>query len=257
MVIAITGILAGIVAVFMQSPILGYFDSERRANLTDAADSALRLMSREVHSALPNSLRSSSPSSDQCFEFLPVIGGGRYRVEHNSGGGGDILDFAIADGSFDVLAQANLPDFSAATYHAVIYNLTPSVGGVQNAYSGDNRAQIDPTATSSHIVLISPGFQFPFESPGNRFDVIPNNSVVYSCSGGSLRRSTRAIGAALAACPAGGTVVVNNVSACSFNYTAAVDARNGLLSLTLVLADPSEPTESVRLYHEVQVNNAP
>ena len=43
MVIVITGILAGMVAVFIKAPVDGYVDSVRRAELTDAADTALRL----------------------------------------------------------------------------------------------------------------------------------------------------------------------------------------------------------------------
>ena len=41
-VIVITGILAAIVAVFIRAPVDGYFDSVRRAELTDTADVALR-----------------------------------------------------------------------------------------------------------------------------------------------------------------------------------------------------------------------
>jgi MSHA biogenesis protein MshO len=55
-----------------------YTDTVRRANLTDAADSALQRIVRDIHAALPNSLRSTSPASNNCVEFLPVVGGGRY-----------------------------------------------------------------------------------------------------------------------------------------------------------------------------------
>ncbi|MFA6270798.1 MAG: type II secretion system protein, partial [Candidatus Paceibacterota bacterium] len=58
--IVITGILAGIVAVFIASPVQGYVDSVRRAELTDAADVALRRMMRDIRLALPNSLRVTS-----------------------------------------------------------------------------------------------------------------------------------------------------------------------------------------------------
>lgn len=257
MVIVITGILGAVVAVFIRAPVEGYVDSVRRAELTDAADTALRRIARDVRTALPNSLRTTSPASSSCFEFLPAVGGGRYRAALRSAGTGDILDFSIADTTFDVLANAHLPPtpgYGAATYHAVIYNL-----GIPGADAYDtankNRAQIRGTSTATSIVLPVAGNQFPFESPGKRFHVIPDYSVAYSCSGGNLIRSTQAIAAAqLGACPAAGTVLVSNVSSCSFSYTPAVSTRNGLLTITLVL---TQSGESVQLYQEVHVNNVP
>ena len=46
MVIVITGILAGMVAVFIRAPIDAYVDSARRADLTDVADTAVRRVAR-------------------------------------------------------------------------------------------------------------------------------------------------------------------------------------------------------------------
>lgn len=253
MTIVITGILASMVAVFIRAPIDGYIDTVRRAELTDAADGALRRIARDVHTALPNSLRTSNPTSSNCFEFLPVVGGGRYRASKTTVGTGDVLDFSVADTSFDVLASNNLPVFSGGTYHVAIYNL--GIPGADAYTPADhNRSQIDSTATSSNIVLVS-GNQFPLESPGKRFQVIPNYSVVYSCSGGKLLRSQQAISATqMASCPSTGTVLVNNVSSCSFSYTAAVSQRNGQLTMRLGI---TQSGESVMLYHEVHVDNVP
>lgn len=82
----------------MKTPIEGYFDTLRRTALTDAADGAMRRIVRDVRAALPNSLRSPADGSSQCFEFLPVVGGGRYRVAQSSAAAGDVLDFAAAAG---------------------------------------------------------------------------------------------------------------------------------------------------------------
>ncbi len=64
-VIAITGVLAAAVAVFIKNPVEGYVDAVRRADLTDLADTALRRMTRDVRTALPNSLR-VPPSQAAC-----------------------------------------------------------------------------------------------------------------------------------------------------------------------------------------------
>ena len=120
MVIVITGILAGMVAVFIKAPVDGYVDSVRRAELTDAADTALRRIARDVRTALPNSFRLVTVAGSSCVEFLPTLGGGRYRIAPTTDGtSSDILSFAAADTSFDVLANSNLPaSFAgAATSH--------------------------------------------------------------------------------------------------------------------------------------------
>jgi len=261
LVIVITGILAGIVAVFIVRPVQGYVDTVGRADLTDAADTALRRITRDVRTALPNSLRAPNPASNSCFEFLPTVGGGRYRAAYRSDGTGDPLDFSTADTAFDVLVSDNLTTaMFANTYHAVIYNLGIAGADAYDAITNPtntNRAQIKSTSTAANIVL-NAGNKFPFESPGKRFHVIPDFSVVYSCSENNLLRSIRTPIplAPLAACPAAGTVLVSNVDCTqtTFNYTPAVSQRNGLLTITLVL---TQSGESVRLYDEVHVNNVP
>jgi MSHA biogenesis protein MshO len=247
--IVLLGIIGSVVAVFLRSPIQSYFDTANRASLTDAADGAIRRMTRDAQNALPNSFRATSTASASCVEFLPTIAAGRYRAKPTSAGGGDILNFAAADTSFDVLSQVGLSS-SAAGSLVAIYNL--GITGA-DAYAGNTTGTISAATAAS--VTLSPARQFPFSSPGNRFFVIPSTSVVYSCSGTTLLRTTNAIAAApLAACPTAGTVLVNNVSSCAFNYTPAVTTRNGALAISLEL---TQNNETVRLYQEVMVNNVP
>ena len=70
-VIAIMGIIGAVVAVFMRSPIDAYFDSARRAALTDVADTAVRRITRDVRKALPNSLRVSTALTSSRFSRTP------------------------------------------------------------------------------------------------------------------------------------------------------------------------------------------
>jgi MSHA biogenesis protein MshO len=254
--IVLLGIVGAVIAVFIRSPIQSYFDTASRVALTDAADGAIRRLTRDAQSALPNSFRatgSASGASSPCVEFLPTVAAGRYRAKPNSSGGGNILDFASTDTSFDVLSQVGLGSLSGSNLVA-IYNL--GISGA-DAYAGQTTATI-ASATASSITL-SPGKKFPFSSPGNRFFVIPASSVVYSCAGVSpnitLYRSSNAISStALATCPSSGTALVSNVSSCSFTYTPAVTTRNGALAISLEL---TLNNETVRLYQEVMVNNVP
>src|SRR5205814_2839180 len=137
-VIAITAIIASGVAVFISRPFESYIDSARRAELTDIADTALRRITRDLHSALPNSIRYTCvPSgcavgSTYYVEYLQTSGGGRYRADLDISGAGNTLDFTFADTSFDVVGP--MPTFAGGEW-IVIYNLASS-GTVANAYDG-------------------------------------------------------------------------------------------------------------------------
>ena len=266
-VIVITGIIAAGVAVFIRAPVEGYVDSVARAELTDAADTALRRLSRDVNAVLPNSLRQGPGAA--CIEFLPTLGGGRYRVAPRADGTGNILDFTQNDPSFDVLAQNGLPPTGGfGNSSVVVYNL--GIPGA-NAYDPNdrNRAAINAGASNAGLITLAAANQFPFRSPGNRFQVIQNASVVYYCAGSAIWRASRALPAGVlaapAACPqadfAGATVLVGNVDCAqsSFAYNAAVSQRNGILALTLVLTQPASRgiNETISLYQEVQLDNTP
>ncbi len=56
----------------------------------------------------------------QYLEYLQTSGGGRYRADVTSGGGGDFLDFTTADLSFDVIGP--MPTLAAGN-SIVVYNL--------------------------------------------------------------------------------------------------------------------------------------
>ncbi len=256
MVIVIMGVIGGIVAVFMKSPIDAYVDSARRAALTDVADTAVRRMARDIRKALPNSILNPN---NQCLEFIPTKTGGRYRADVDAAGSGDILDFtatAPADGSFDMLgANSTLVDQAIVAGDLVaVYNL--GITGA-NAYNADNTSAVASVGVGSLAnetkINITPK-QFPLASGSNRFHVIPNgeNVVAYVCSGGSLRRTARTF--AGASCPATGAILASSVGSCNFVYNGSDLQRNALVQLSITFTDSGE---SVSLYHEVHVDNTP
>ena len=170
-VIVLTGIIAGMVAVFIRSPIDAYVDTARRARLTADADTALRFFARDLRSALPNSLRVTAPDANgvQYLEFVPTTGGARYRQYMTAANMGNILDFGAADGVFDLIGPA--PAF-AAGQSVVIFNLEP--GSVSDVYSGNNRAAVFNVAgpgfssDASPIKVLIAATAFPSPSPAAR-----------------------------------------------------------------------------------------
>jgi MSHA biogenesis protein MshO len=256
MVIVITGVLSAIVAVFIKKPVEGYFDSARRAALTDVADTAIRRMARDIHKALPNSVRQAN---NQCIEFIPTKTGGRYRAEVDATGSGDILNFTSADTSFDMFGlNSALPaDQQIATGDVIaIYNL--GITGA-DAYNADNTSAVSASpsagALANETTIPIASKQFPMASGSNRFHVIPANEKIVSfvCSGGKLYRNSNY--AYSSSCPTtGGAVLANNVASCTFVYNGSDLQRNALVQMTLNL---SSSGETVSLYHEVHVSNTP
>ena len=262
-VIVITGIIAGIVAMFIRRPVEAYVDSARRAALTDAADTAARFVERDLQGALPNSVNAAA--AGDVLEFVPIAAAGRYRAEAGVGATEqDLLDFAnAADTSFNVLGP---PVTVRAGDSLVVYNL--GIPGAASVY--DNPVTVRraiPAAASglSAITFTGTGSALPFPSPGSRFQIV-GTPVAYACdlANGTLWRFS-GYGWGLAAHPpslatlnglAGVTrsVVANHVSACSFSYLPGALQRFGLVSTALAL---TQEGEIVRLQAQINVDNVP
>jgi len=265
MVIVITGIIGGMVAVFLKTPIEQYMDVARRADMTDIADTALRRIGRDLRLAVPNSVRVSGTctgGATSCFiEFLPTKGGGRYRT----GAPGDELDFTTADTSFEVLGTMPTPAVAVGD-QIVVYNL--GIPGA-DAYAGNtlathNRRAVSGVGASS--ISITSANALPFDSPAHRFQVI-TTPVSYVCDGaGTLWRywgyaiqdvqtKTDSIAELDALAGVQKARLATNVSSCKFSYDANVVAqRSGLVTMTLGI---TEYNETVTLYSATHVSNVP
>lgn len=260
MVIAIIGIIGGMVAVFITKPVEGYVDSVRRAELTDAADVALRRLTRDVRLALPNSLRTTTGG----IEFIMTNAGGRYRDENDGSTAGNILSFNSGSTQFDVLGPMPTLNTGANGDYIVVYNLGAGYSPA-DAYTGGNRAQVS-SVSSNTITLASNTFANqspPIPSPNARFQVVSFNDKVvrYICNGnGTLTRqsgcdftntSTCANSAVLA-----GSTSTQPKASCTIDYTSAATGRNGLLYIQLTLTD-TPSSESVTLFQQIHVDNTP
>jgi MSHA biogenesis protein MshO len=255
--IVLGGIVAAITSSILTQPINAYMDSSRRATLTATADSALQRMERDIRRALPNSIRISADG--KTLELLHIVDGGRYRAQLASDASGDILDFSIADTSFDSLGSLqNFSNISLGSDRVVIYPLSTTGG---SAYAGDNTSIISNSSTASSITYSA--FQFPFASPQQRFFII-DTPITYSCDTSAsvtkdkvlIRYDGYAIQAAQPEPPTSGNAIqANHVSDCTFTYNAGSSTRAGLVTLELIIAD--ETGESVRLLHQIHVDNQP
>ena len=248
-VISITAIVGTMVAVFLRAPLDSYVAQDRRARLTDMADTALRRMARDIRLALPNSVRVTEVGGVYYLEMLGTRSGGRYRAQ----GGGDILDFTTADNSFDVLGPAIALQ---AGDRIAVYNL--GIPGA-DAWAGETLAAYAGATGSVSNISMVPSKLFPLASPGRRFQVV-EGPVTYVCdpAAGML---TRFWGYAIAGnqptppgAPTSSALLATRVNACSFSYQPGVTERGGLVSVTLSL---SQDKETIRLVANTQVSNQP
>lgn len=286
MVIVIMGVIGGMVAVFMKSPIDAYIASGRRAALNDVADTVVRRMARDIRKSLPNSIRTPA---NQCVEFIPTKTGGRYRADDTVAG----LSFVTpGDTSFNMLGSnatfAGVPlpvDQQIVSGDViVVYNL--GIPGA-NAYDQSNTATVNgapvvavvsPPEAAITVTSSQPSGAptFPFASGNHRFQVVSGTEQVvrYTCveasgvdalgrgKGALIRQVLTLPLASSSACPitamsAGvlsASVMAINVSSCSFDYSGSDLQRNALVSMRIQI---TESDETVSLQHEVHVNNTP
>lgn len=248
MVIAITGVVMTLVAIFIVPATTAYFASAARAQLGDEADTALRRIARDLANALPNSARISG----QSLELIPVSGAARYAVES-----GNPLLFGTADTSFDIIGPALR--LSAANQRLAWYNLgagTPDA----DAYTQANVRVASTGAGNASSVSFSGGILPNFlQAPPFRVYAI-EQPVSYRCDL-AAQTLTRYSGYGFFSTqpnpPSGGSaaVLARHVSGCSFSYDQpAITARYALVTLTLQLTTQGE---TVTLYHTVHVDNLP
>ena len=282
MVITITGIIAAVVSVFITKPVVGYVDSVKRAQLTDAADVALRRISRDIRLALPNSLRlknasnttvTSCAAGTTCYiEFIITKSGGRYRDAADGSTGGNVLDFTgtitnpgcatTPSPCFDILGSnttTQVPNITNGDF-LVVYNLGEG-NAPADAYAGGNRTTLTLTAgTPYRATMASNVFAAqspPLPSPSSRFQIVDQNQKVirYGCVGGNLTRENNCAFSTTTSCDASPPLIATNAT-CAMTYSQNATGRNGLLYLQLTVADATSG-ESATLFQQIHVNNAP
>ena len=266
--IVVMGIVASMMAVFIQAPVLGYRDSVARAEMSDLADTVMRRITRDIRIALPNSVRVSADG--RTIEMLATRTGGRYLAAEDAAPPTmPILDFSDSTKTTFTLV-GDVPTGKQAILagdRIVVFNLGPGFSPA-DAYAGGNSAQVVSVDAGTKVVTMASnpfGSQDPpMPSPGSRFQVV-SGPVRYVCApapngAGTLRRySDYAITSALGGAPSDGVnaLAANWVASCSFTYTALVGSRTALVVVTLELQKPGSTDGPVTLTHQVHVDNTP
>jgi MSHA biogenesis protein MshO len=272
-VITLISVLAAVAGLFIVQPFSAARDISRRAELTDAAETALDRMTREIRLAVPNSVRLADTDSDgdeNALEFLRSSTGGRYRRLHAPGGGGETLDPTLASDTFDVLgginttpydsvddggAGRNCADRATPENDCLVISNTATAGF--DAYDKDNVAAITNVDTGNDTMTFDADAApaFPAHSSNQRFQVL-DTVVSYICQNSRIDRFfDYGLESSQPKSP-GGTpdLLASDVMACNFAYDSGAGQRHGLVTIDITI---QRGGETVRLIDQAHVVNVP
>ncbi len=268
----IIGIVVSFGAFIISGPISGFTDQVRRAELVDSAESSLRRIGRDVRRSLPNSVRITTNGSITALELLNVVEGVRYRAGPPPGNANARLIFNTADGAFNSIGLFNAitKPFSSTTHYLSVYNV--GVAGA-NAYELSNvitppgtQIDIDTAAEAGEDnVQLDPWFQFAYPSPRQRIylidtpvsflcDTATGNLTRYAGYAIATNQADRDSAAELLAAGGVAALMSDNLTACTFTFTPGTAQRDGLVTMSLTVADAGE---SIVLLQQAHIDNVP
>ena len=276
-VIAIMGIIGGLSSLIIGRSLDSYTALERRTDLQMSIRLAVERISRELRHALPHSLCVNNGagclSSGNRFYFIPVKDSGRYQDRPGVYVVGPPIQrdrikiTGTGSSQFDVLSTNNQLSGANRINAAIgdwvsIYNLNNI-----DVYAGTNdvRKRINniilkdinndgDNTTDIDQIQFAGNERFANHSPSRRFHVIQNDVVtLFYLDGTDLKRDTTSF-----ATPNTATVntrlLMQNVQACNFTYTAGSPQRAGLLRIDITV---TQQGESIQVIHDSHVYNTP
>lgn len=284
-VMVLTGILAGIMVLFIRNPVNSYVDTAARAELTDVAEIALRRMAREIHSAVPNSIRFTVIGNTSLLEFIPSKAGGRYLAEDDSVDPGNPvihppLSFTQPNQrTFEVIGPMPPDPYRIASNDIIIISNfgTGFTNGDAYAQNASNRAVVNQV-NGKVVTLGANPFAGNVNPPASKRFIVAGQPVTFACvndpvSGkGQLRRFSgydfqpnQVDPATVNLLPARQVqmaLMAANVFACNFSVTATANRQAALVGLGIALARAkpgaaANDLETVTLAQQIHVDNTP
>lgn len=281
----LVALLAGVFGPFITLSFRMYTDMRERAGLVDTADQSLRRIGRDVHRALPNSVRIATDiNGNTALELLRIVDAGRYRKvggtnPNGSNHAGDELVFTAADSAFNLIGTFDnldfienelLDGFRVAVYptdtNALYTDAAAASGSVGVITPLDITPSVSTDADEHEVTLrnfigLPQAFQFDAGSPAYRVYLV-DTAVTYYCDAVSrqlTRHSTYTPTEVQAMPPTSGTssILAQEVSDCLLALEpSADDARQALLSFSLTIGH-TVTNQSVSLLHQFRVDNLP
>lgn len=282
-VILLSGVLFGVISVYIATPIKGYVDSVSRARITDDAVLTLIRIEREIKNSVPNSLRTKNVGDIHALEFYREVGGFRYRVSNPGNrlrvpGNNSVIDvFGTFSPSLLSTSGLRVVVYNTGSYGATPDNPDPGVNLWSNATASGGALQngshvITPLSTNVTLsnnagigtINLSANMRFAFQSPNRRLFLVDTPvSFICDISTGTLRRYSGYTpdpvqpinpNALPLSAATNVSTLATNVSKCNFNYEPGTAQRNAIITLGVTIRDENE--QQVRLFNQVRYDNA-
>lgn len=275
-VIVISAIIGGSIFLVIRAPVENYVATAERSELADTADASLRMMSRELRSAVPNSVRISAVGGVSLLEFIPAVGGGRYYTVSDVPAGQQFLSFTNDVLSFSPISLPP-PDGApiALNQNIIVYNLGSDfqlADAYQSGILNGNRARVTGLGVplgfnSPELDGVNPFRRAGQGSPSQRF-IVATTPVTYRCQptvGMTRGQLTRLQGYGYLAAqadpaplnPVTTSLVALDVLACSFNAGVTATRNTSLVMLSVTLRRQGTQQDSVELFGQVMLDNTP
>ncbi|PIE44079.1 MAG: prepilin-type cleavage/methylation domain-containing protein [Gammaproteobacteria bacterium] len=251
-VIVISGIIAAGSAKFISDTAAGYVATAARQGGAATGVVVAEKMSRELRSALPNSIRTYAGNT--CIEFVPVLHVAKYLAA-------PVIPQSQST-TVELVNSGYVSDGSAAEY-AVIYPVDVSeiYSLPVNSTDPSHRTRVALSQVASNVMTLSAAHQFPTDSPTRRvfvvsqpvsycLNVISSVRGIYRYSGYGFNPSASVPNSDKA------SLLVNNVSTNNFRFVVvpATLVRNALVEFSFEI---EMDNEKFQIDREVQIRNVP
>lgn len=253
MVIVISSILAVGTTRFIAQTSDSFIVSSQRLTIATTAGLISEKISREVRSALPNSIRIFADGTNSCLEFIPVVNSSEYLS----------VPLAAAENSFQIvplLAGLNrgyvsvYPSSTSDIYNSASNTVTQvqatvsvvaGMPGIQEiVFDGAANVQFATGSPTQRVYLTSQPVAFCEDNNGfvwRYFDYGFHNNSAAQLPPASNRREV--IGNSL------------QVGSLEFKLAPAQLQRNAVVRISMIVTSPR--SESVAIAQEVQLRNVP
>ena len=254
MVIVLLSIVSLISVRFVSLSMEGAIDTANRQRLGMAAGVVSEQLSRELRSALTNSIRVSG--DQRCIEFIPIRSGSRYT------------DIPLKSEESDFTAVAAGPGQSATGHVAVYpYGGDPYNPGSPGVVTGGT-TKLPESGGEQPIAFGSGPHRFEEASPSSRFFIVgepvafrqeAGSRFLYRYSGYGFQSSVcDSLPGTFSASGATREVVAAPLmpESLSFDFVPPTLQRNGVATFKFDLQS-TDSNESIGVSQEVQVRNVP
>jgi MSHA biogenesis protein MshO len=256
--IVVIGILGVGVAGFIGRTTEGMMDASERTKVSAIAWIVSEKLSRELRSALPNSIRTNVSGS--CVEYIPVVSASDYL---------SVPTLATAS-NFEGVPFPNLSvsdNYALVSYRVAVYPSTLS-NLYENVVSASTNATIsslitdmvdestDPSVTANAVRIdLNAAHQFLLDSPTRRFFVV-DQPVMFCFESGALNRySAYGYRNTIPTGLSDRSVMATGINLGSFDYNDATLTRNAVINIAYSIQGSNGELQPVN--QEVQIRNVP